>query len=133
MSNYLPLRSLSDIETLEGVPLAQRIVEWDFVRCLEAGCDRSPAKPALHFVADGDTAAFRRSIGREHAEGQVLDRETHMVPRRCDPAAQRWIVAGVERGSGGGGAGRVFGPRFESAALHRLIRSVLTRPVRWRA
>lgn len=57
MSTYLPLRSLSDIEALERTPLAQRIVEWDFVRCLEAGCDRSPDKAALHFVADGDSAA----------------------------------------------------------------------------
>lgn len=49
---YAPLRNLTDIETIEKVPLDQRIQRWDFALNLLDGCKLNPNKTAI-FATDG--------------------------------------------------------------------------------
>ena len=51
---YAPLRSIADIEALEGVPIEQRITRWDFGLNLLDGCRNEPRKPALHATRNGE-------------------------------------------------------------------------------
>jgi fatty-acyl-CoA synthase len=53
---YAPLRTLADIEAIESVPLAQRILRWDFALSLLEGCRKAPAKPAIHVTDRGNVA-----------------------------------------------------------------------------
>src|SRR5712691_3528138 len=51
---YPPLRNLADVETLERIPLDQRIDSWNLNDWLDRGCARDPDKIAIRFIADGD-------------------------------------------------------------------------------
>lgn len=56
-ARYPPVNTLSEIEAIERVPLHERIGTWDFAARLMQGCERSKDRPALHFIANGDSAA----------------------------------------------------------------------------
>jgi fatty-acyl-CoA synthase len=51
---FAPLRSLSDIEELERVPLEQRLLSFDANVWIRHGLDLAPDKVAIRYVADGD-------------------------------------------------------------------------------
>jgi fatty-acyl-CoA synthase len=49
-----PIRNLSDIESLERIPLETRIWSWDVNDWIRRGCAFDPDKTALHYVEGGD-------------------------------------------------------------------------------
>src|SRR4051794_33707390 len=51
---FAPLRSLSDIEELERVPLEQRLLSFEANVGIRHGLDWAPDKVAIRYVADGD-------------------------------------------------------------------------------
>jgi len=53
-ADYAPLRTLQDIETLERVPLDERIFSWNLNDWIARGCARDGAKIAIRYIADGD-------------------------------------------------------------------------------
>jgi fatty-acyl-CoA synthase len=52
-TEFAPLRSITDVEALERVPLAERIPSWDANDWIRAGLARDPDKVAIQYVADG--------------------------------------------------------------------------------
>ena len=51
---YAPLRNLQDIETVEKIPLEERITRWDFAQNLLDGCRFNPKHPAIIATHRGD-------------------------------------------------------------------------------
>jgi fatty-acyl-CoA synthase len=52
--DFPPLRTISDLEQLERVPLEQRLLSWDANDWIRAGLDLAPDKVAIRYIDDGD-------------------------------------------------------------------------------
>ena len=52
--HYEPLRNLADVQTIEKVPLEQRITRWDFALNLLEGCRDDPSRIALYATHNGN-------------------------------------------------------------------------------
>jgi fatty-acyl-CoA synthase len=50
----VPLRDLADVETIEQVPIEQRIFSWNLNDWIDRGLARDPDKVALTYIADGN-------------------------------------------------------------------------------
>ncbi len=50
---HQPLRTLSDVEAYERVPLEERIFSWDVNDWIRRGLRLDPGKTAIHYVEDG--------------------------------------------------------------------------------
>ena len=54
---YPVIRTIRDIETLETIPLEQRVWSWDLNDWLRRGWAYNPDKVAINYVENGDVAA----------------------------------------------------------------------------
>jgi fatty-acyl-CoA synthase len=79
MSNaFAPLRTLRDVETLERVPVEERIGSWDLNDWIARGCGLDPDKVAISYIADGnpDSApycmTYRELRGRSIAAANLF-------------------------------------------------------------
>jgi fatty-acyl-CoA synthase len=52
--HYQPLRSIADIESIEKIPLEERITRWDFALNLLDGCRHQPERTAFYVTNNGN-------------------------------------------------------------------------------
>lgn len=91
---YMPLRTLADVEAIERIPLERRITRWDFALNLLDGCRHDRDRAALHVTNNGNI------------DGEVITWTFADLERRSLQVANLLRASGI----GSGDAVAIVGP-----------------------